>query len=74
MRLGAREEVAGDDGALDFGGAFVDGDNASVAVHAFDFGFAGVAEGAVDLDGFVDYAIDHFGGVEFGAGRVTGDS
>src|SRR5208337_2862044 len=62
------EQVAGDDGALDFAGTFVDGDDAGVAVHALDFGFAGVALAAVDLHGFVDDAIDHFAGVEFGAG------
>jgi hypothetical protein len=28
----------------------------------------------VDLHGFVDDVIDHFAGVEFGAGGVTGDS
>ena len=71
----ALEEIAGDYGALDFACAFVDGDYAGVAVHAFDFGFAGVALGAVDLDGFVDYAIDHFAGVEFGGGRgVAGEA
>src|SRR5208282_6062275 len=71
----ALEEIAGDDGALDFAGTCVDGDYAGVAVHALDFGFAGVALGAVDLDGFVDDTIDHFAGVEFGGGRgVAGDS
>ena len=63
------EEIAGDDGALDFAGAFVDGDDAGVAVHALDFRFAGVAQAAVDLHGFVDDTIDHFAGVEFGGGR-----
>src|ERR1700739_1272294 len=57
---GAGKEVAGDDGALYFAGAFVDGDDAGVAVHAFDIGLAGIAETAVDLHGFVDNAIDHF--------------
>ena len=62
------QKIAGDDGALDFAGTFVDGDNAGVAIHALDVGFARVAEAAVDLDGFVDDAIDHFAGVEFRAG------
>lgn len=64
----ARQQVASDDGALDFAGAFVDGDDAGIAVHAFHVGFAGIALAAVDLDGFVDNAVDHFAGVEFGAG------
>ena len=69
------QKVAGDYGALDFAGAFVNGDYAGVAVHALDFGFAGVALGAVDLHGFVGNAIDHFAGVEFGGGRgVTRES
>ena len=65
---GAGKEVAGDDGALNFAGAFVDGDDAGVTVHAFDVRLAGIAETAVDLHGLVDNAIDHFAGVEFGAG------
>ena len=60
--LGAKE-IAGDDGALDFGSTFVNGEDASIPVHAFDVGFAGIAEGAVDLDRFVDDAIGHFAGV-----------
>ena len=62
------EQVAGDDRALDLAGAFVDGDDAGIAVHALDFGFAGVALAAVDLHGFVDDAIDHFAREKFGAG------
>ena len=60
---GAGKEVAGDDSALNFAGAFVDGDDAGVTVHAFDVGLAGIAETAVDLHGFVDNAINHFAGV-----------
>ena len=70
--LGEIQKIAGDDGALDFAGALVDGDNAGVAVHALDVGLARVAEGAVDLDGFADDAIDHFAGVEFRAGGGGG--
>ena len=66
--LSLRQQIAGDDGALDFASAFVDGEDTGVAVHAFDFGFAGIAKGAMNLDSFVDHAIDHFAGIEFGAG------
>src|SRR5690242_13658831 len=48
------QKVAGDDDALDFAGAFVDGDDAGVAVHALDVGFARVAGAAVNLHGFVN--------------------
>jgi hypothetical protein len=34
------EEITRNDAALDFAGAFVDGENASVAVEAFNIGFA----------------------------------
>src|ERR1700741_445811 len=64
-----QQKVPGDNCALDLACSLVNRDYAGVAVHALDFGFAGIAEGAVDLDGFVHDAVDHFGGVEFGFGR-----
>src|SRR5215469_5019009 len=65
-------QVSGDDGALDFAGSFVNGDDTRVAIHALYFGFAGIAERAMNLDGFVDDAIDHFTGVQLGAGGRRG--
>src|SRR5216684_8817316 len=66
--LGA-EQVARDDHALNLAGAFVDRDDAGVAVHALDVGLARIADAAVNLHRFIDYAIHHFAGVEFGLRR-----
>ena len=57
-------QVAGDDHALDFAGAFVNCKDAGVAVHALYRGLAGVPYSAVDLDGFGGDAIGHFAGIE----------
>src|SRR5882724_5499021 len=59
------EQIPRDDHALDFAGAFVNRDDAGVAVHAFDIGFARIAEAAVNLHGFVRDAVGHFACVEF---------
>src|SRR6266404_3809753 len=59
------KQVAGDDRALHFAGAFVDGNDAGVAVHALDIGLTRITEAAMDLHGFVNDAINHFAGVEF---------
>src|ERR1700735_3266316 len=61
------QKVAGYYQALHFAGAFVNCQDAGVAVVALDVGFTRVAAAAVDLDGVVGYAIGHFAGVEFGA-------
>src|SRR6266852_5997174 len=63
------KQVARDDLALDLAGAFVDRDDAGVAVHALDVGLARIADAAVNLHRFIDYAIHHFAGVEFGLRR-----
>ncbi len=69
------KKITGDNRTLDLACTLIYRDDTGVAVHAFDFGFAGVAQAAVDLHGFVDDAIDHFAGVEFGGGRgVTRES
>ncbi len=53
VQLGFLQEVAGDDEALDFRGAFVDGGNTGVAVEPLHLGLADVAVAAKDLDGAV---------------------
>src|SRR5712692_11470932 len=58
------EQIARDDHALDLAGAFVDRDDARVAVHALDIGLARIAHAAVYLHRFIDYAIHHFAGVQ----------
>src|SRR6266478_4802160 len=59
------EQIAGDDHALDFAGAFVNGDDAGVAVHALDIGLTRITDAAMNLHGFVDDTIGHFAGVKF---------
>src|SRR6516164_6167042 len=62
------QNIPGNDGTLNLAGAFVDREDAGVAVHSLNFGFAGVAETAVNLYCLVDDPIDHFARVQFGAG------
>jgi hypothetical protein len=57
------QQVAGDYQALHFAGAFVNCEDAGVAIVALDVGFARIAAAAVDLDRFVGYAVSHFAGV-----------
>src|SRR5665213_2745061 len=59
------QQIARDDHALNFAGAFVNGDDASVAIHAFDVRFARIALAAVNLNCFVSHAIYHFSGIQF---------
>ena len=56
----ACQQIAGDDHALDFAGAFVNRDYAGVAIHALDVRFARIPQAAVNLHGFVRDAIHHF--------------
>ena len=60
--LSLAQQVAGDDDALDFAGAFADLGEAHVAVVAFDRHLGGVAHAAVDLDGLVAGALGDFAG------------
>src|SRR5216683_1544869 len=59
-----REQIARDDHALNLAGAFVDRDDARVAVHALDIGLARVAHAAMYLHRFIDYAIHHLAGIQ----------
>src|SRR5580700_1846735 len=65
------EQVARDDQALNFAGAFVDREDTGVAVHALDVAFARIAHAAVNLDGLVGDAIGRLGGEKFRARRKS---
>jgi len=62
---GLSQRGARNDHALDFAGAFADGHQARVPVHALDGVFAAVAVPAVDLDGIVADTLRHFRGESF---------
>src|SRR6202011_6351292 len=63
--VGTLQQFSGDDHALDFAGAFVNGQDAGVAVHALHRGLTGIADTAVDLHGFGGYPIGHFARIKF---------
>ena len=65
------QKIPGNNRALNLTCPLINRNDPGVAVHALDFRFAGIAEGTVDLDGFVDNTVDHFTAIEFGAGGVT---
>src|SRR5579864_3110127 len=68
-RLPCAQQVSSDDEALNFAGAFVNRENAGVAIHALDVAFARIAHAAMNLHGLVGDAIGHLGGEKFRARR-----
>src|SRR5205807_7812318 len=68
------QQIAGDDHALDFAAAFVNGGDARVPIHTLNVGFSRIADAAMHLHSFVHDAVHHFAGVEFGARGVGAHS
>ena len=65
--------VSGDDELLDLAGAFVEAQQADVAVEALDCVFGHVAGAAVDLHGAVGDLADHFGAEQLAGRGFEGD-
>src|ERR1700739_2218601 len=68
-RLPCAQQVSSDDQALNFAGAFVDREDARVAVHALDVTFTRIAHAAMNLHSLIGDAIGRLGGKEFRARR-----
>lgn len=56
------EDMVADHHPLDLGGAFVDGEDAGIAIVPFDRVLFGIAIAPVDLQGLGCQPVDHFGG------------
>src|SRR5581483_105137 len=69
----ATQQVAGDHDLLDLAGAFVEAEDAPVAVEALDAVVGDVARAAENLHRLVGHAADHLAREVFGAGRFHGD-
>src|SRR2546427_6713554 len=68
------EQVSGDDHALNLAGAFINGERASVAIHAFHVALARIAHAAVNLHGLIGHAVGHLGGKKFGARSISAEA
>src|SRR5690606_24365318 len=71
--LNLANHVAGNDDLLDLRGAFVQTEQAHVAVEPFDGVFADVAGAAMDLHAAVSNPATHLGGEHLGAGGLGAD-
>src|ERR1700739_4054566 len=64
-RLPCTQQVSSDYQALNLAGAFVDREDAGVAMHARDIAFARIAHAAMNLHGLIGDAIGRLGGEKF---------